>query len=153
VRFRPPAVSFYERSLPIVLNNDNTAPISLQLLGAGSRASLVLAHEGRLFLPTTCVGASSTAAIRLTNPSRLPIAFEWDLSARSELSRLGLGLGLRVKVRVRVNPLTLPLNLNPNNPLTLNLNPLNRHAHGHLHGHAHIYIYIHICIYRERERI
>lgn len=84
LRFSPREVAPYQCSLCIVLNHSPASQLRLQLLGAGARASLHMAHGGRLFMPTTCVGASSRASIRLTNPSRLPIAYEWDLTGRGD---------------------------------------------------------------------
>ena len=36
----------------------------------------------KLYCPTACVGASSVALMTLTNPSRLPLAYEWDVPER-----------------------------------------------------------------------
>ena len=41
-------------------------------------------HGGTLHLPTTCVGSASTATLKLTNPSRMAVAYEWDIPAKLE---------------------------------------------------------------------
>ena len=77
VRFAPAEATRYTRTASIVLNNDPSAALSLSLVGIGARASLEM--PTKLFAPTACVGASSHARMRVTNPSRLPLAFEWDV--------------------------------------------------------------------------
>ena len=43
-------------------------------------------HGGTLHLPTTCVGSASTATLKLTNPSRMAVAYEWDIPVKLEVS-------------------------------------------------------------------
>ena len=80
VRFSPLEASRYHKTATIILNNDIGAALSLQLVGTGCRASLQM--PTKLFCPTACVGASSKARMTVTNPSRLPLAYEWDVPER-----------------------------------------------------------------------
>ena len=79
VRFMPRETIKYARSLHIELNNDPSAAMQLGIVGTGCKATLTLQNNGRLFCPTTCVGATTCSKIKLANPSRLPLAFEWDV--------------------------------------------------------------------------
>ena len=64
--------------------NTGAAPVPIELHGAGCKASLLMEHGGTLHLPTTCVGSASTATLKLTNPSRMAVAYEWDIPAKLE---------------------------------------------------------------------
>ena len=77
VRFSPVDATRYQKSCSITLNNDPGAALSLMLVGTGCRASIDM--PSKLYCPTACVGASSQAKLTMRNPSRLPLAFEWDV--------------------------------------------------------------------------
>ena len=110
VRFAPPKVESYHKLAQLVLNT-GAAPVPIELHGAGCKASLLMEHggthwdasrtgasshprsptahaappsTGTLHLPTTCVGSASTATLKLTNPSRMAVAYEWDIPAKLE---------------------------------------------------------------------
>ena len=80
VRFQPTDAIRYHTQAIVTLNNDGAAALSLTLIGTGCRAALSMPQK--LFCPTACVGASSHACMRLSNPSRLPLAYEWDVPKR-----------------------------------------------------------------------
>jgi hypothetical protein len=84
VRFAPPKVESYHKVAQLVLNT-GAAPVPIELHGAGCKASLLMEHGGTLHLPTTCVGSASTATLKLTNPSRMAVAYEWDIPAKLEV--------------------------------------------------------------------
>ena len=77
VRFQPADARRYRTTAMLTLNNDGGAAIPLQLVGTGCKAALTM--PSKLFMPTACVGAASHAKLTLTNPSRLPLAYEWDI--------------------------------------------------------------------------
>jgi len=83
VRFCPRETTRCSRSLQIVLNNDLSSALWLSLIGTGCKASLTMGNKGRLFFPTTCVGAISCCTMTLSNRSRLPLAFEWDVPEKN----------------------------------------------------------------------
>jgi len=77
VRFRAVAPGDFSGKLKILLNGTSTLPVELR--GLSCRPSLRLGSEGTLYLKPTCVGASSTSVLPLHNPTRVPVAFAWDL--------------------------------------------------------------------------
>jgi len=80
VRFSPDAATRYAKTAMITLNNDGGAAVPLQLVGTGCKAALTM--PSKLFCPTACVGAASHTKMVLSNPSRLPLAYEWDIPER-----------------------------------------------------------------------
>ena len=82
VRFAPPDVNRYTRSVNLILNTDARRPVQLHMHGSGTKAGLLVGSNGRVHCATTCVGATSRSVLSLTNPSRLPLAFEWDVPQR-----------------------------------------------------------------------
>ena len=83
---RPSKVESYHKVAQLVLNT-GAAPVPIELHGAGCKASPDHGTWRHLHLPTTCVGSASTATLKLTNPSRMAVAYEWDIPAKLEVRR------------------------------------------------------------------
>ena len=86
VRFAPPEVKRYARGLHIVLNTNTARPTQLHMHGSGTKAGLTLGSGSKVHCATTCVGATSRATLSLRNPSRLPLAYEWDVPPKWQSS-------------------------------------------------------------------
>ena len=69
-----------------MLNTNTARPTQLHMHGSGTKAGLTLGSGSKVHCAVTCVGATSRATLSLRNPSRLPLAFEWDVPPKWQSS-------------------------------------------------------------------
>jgi hypothetical protein len=79
LRFKPDAPTKYTSSMKAIFNctPHNAAPFSL--CGTGFIPSLDMENNGMIYFKPTCTGSVSERIYAVTNPSRMTVAFEWEI--------------------------------------------------------------------------
>lgn len=79
LRFLPDAPTKYVSSMKAIFNNTPYNTAEFPLCGHGYMPNLVMENRGMVYFKPTCVGSASERAYSVTNPSRMTVAFEWEI--------------------------------------------------------------------------
>ena len=79
LRFMPTVPKAYESKIRAIFNNTPHCTADFPIAGAGFLPDLDMENNASLFFKPTCVGAASELIYKVTNPSRMATAFEWDI--------------------------------------------------------------------------
>ena len=80
LRFHAKEAAKYTETIICTLNNSTAAAIELSLTGTGYVPKLIM--DGMKYFKPTCVGASSKRELKIVNPSRIPVVFDWSVPER-----------------------------------------------------------------------
>eukprot|EP01012_Entosiphon_sulcatum_P037018 TRINITY_DN4733_c0_g1_i2.p1 TRINITY_DN4733_c0_g1~~TRINITY_DN4733_c0_g1_i2.p1 ORF type:complete len:1708 (-),score=201.52 TRINITY_DN4733_c0_g1_i2:8-5131(-) len=84
LRFQPRDPVQYRGAARITLNGSSYGTLNVSLVGQSFLPRLTLAEDGCLFFKPTQVGSTSHRVYTLTNPSRISVAFQWQIPAAFE---------------------------------------------------------------------
>jgi hypothetical protein len=79
LRFMPEIPKSYESSIKAIFNTTPFYKADFPVAGTGFLPTLEMANNSTVYFKPTCVGSTSEMVYKVTNPSRMTTAFEWDL--------------------------------------------------------------------------
>ena len=79
LRFMPEVPKLYESSIKAIFNVTPHYTADFPVSGTGFLPTLDMQNNSTVYFKPTCVGSTSEVIYKVTNPSRMTTAFEWDL--------------------------------------------------------------------------